>query len=152
MREASEAGGARRVRVMRFHASFLALVAPPLAAVLLLWLFGASPLTVPLMLSALPPAYVLGAVPAFLAGRLDGALARRGWGASARLAVAASIGGGLGLLVLAPLYLTGRIHGPDPLLAPLALALAAVAALGLALARARQAVPDPTSPPDTGAP
>lgn len=119
--------------VMPFHALFLALATPPLAAILLLLMFGASPVDGSLVLAGLPPAYFIGFAPAFLAGRFDRSLARRGWRAVARLSVAAGIAGSTGMAILADLYLTGRLHGTMPLLVPVALALAFFLALGTAL-------------------
>ena len=122
---------------MPFHALFLALLTPALAAFFLLLIFGARPLGAPLVLAALAPAYLVGFLPAFLAGRLDGLLAQRGWHAPARLATVAGIAIVAGLIVLAPLHLEGFIHGAMPLLFPLALAVSAVLALGLTLLLAR---------------
>lgn len=119
--------------VMPFHALFLALVTPPLAAILVLVVFGASPVDGSLVLASLAPAYFIGFAPAFLAGRFDRSLARRGWRAVARLSVAAGIAGSTGIAILADLYLTGRLHGTTPLLLPVALALSAFLALGTAL-------------------
>ncbi|MEA3537417.1 hypothetical protein [Rhizobium sp. CC-YZS058] len=89
-----------------------------------------------LLASVLAPAYLLGAVPAFLGGRLDRTLAERGATVLARLLVAALFGGGLGLVILLPLYLAGSIHGTMPLLVPAASGLAAVVTLGLAMSLA----------------
>lgn len=72
--------------VMSFHALFLALVTPPLAAILVLVVFGARPLGLPLVVATLAPAYFVGFAPAFLAGRLDQALAK--------MAVAFAVGAG----------------------------------------------------------
>ncbi len=123
--------------VMPFHALFLALLTPPLAAFFLLLMFGARPLGAPLVLATLAPAYFIGFVPALLAGWLDVLLARHGWRVLARLATVAGMGIIAGLVILAPLHLEGRIHGVMPLLLPLALALSAILALGLALLMAR---------------
>lgn len=123
--------------VMPFHALFLALVTPPLAAILLLVVFGARPLGVPMVLATLAPAYVAGFAPAFLAGRFDQSLARRGWRAVGRLLVAAGLACITGTILLAPLHLTGRLHGALPLLFPLVLALSAVLALTIAQLSAR---------------
>lgn len=117
---------------MPFHALFLALLTPPLAAFFLLLMFGVRPLGAPLVLATLAPAYFIGFAPAFLAGWLDASLARRGWHALARLALAAAIAAVAGLIVLAPLHLDGRLHGSMPLLIPLSLALSAMLALGVA--------------------
>ncbi len=122
---------------MPFHAVFLALTVPPLAATLALFLLGASPVGLPLVGSILAPAYVIGGGPAFLAGRLDAALARRGWSVASRLAGAAGLGCLAGLVVLAPLSLAGMIGGPLPLLLPLACSAAAMASLVLAILLAR---------------
>lgn len=130
--------------VMRFHALFLALVTPPLAAILVLVVFGARPLGLPLIVATLAPAYFVGFAPAFLAGRLDQALAKRGWRVVARLSIAAGIACTAGIAILAPLHLGNRLQGAWPLLLPLALAMSAVLSLGAAvvcgrlLARARQ--------------
>lgn len=119
--------------VMPFHATFLTLAVPPIAAVGTLALLGASPIGLALIASVLAPAYGIGAAPAFLAGRLDAALARRGWSVPSRFATAAGLGALAGLVVLAPFYLTGMVGGAIPLFLPLACSAAAVAALGLAL-------------------
>ena len=124
-------------RIMPFHATFLAIVAPPMAAALCLRALGADPLGLRLLASGLAPAYLLGAAPAFLGGRLDRTLAERGATVLARLLVAALFGGGLGLVILLPLYLAGSIHGTMPLLVPIAFGLAAVVTLGLAMSLAR---------------
>lgn len=119
--------------VMPFHALFLALVTPPLAAILVLVVFGARPLGIPLVFAALAPAYLIGFAPAFLAGRLDQTLAKRGWRVVARLSIAAGIACTAGMAILTPLHLSGRLHGALPLLFPLALAMSAVLGLGAAL-------------------
>ncbi|MFP5077726.1 hypothetical protein ACLE20_10505 [Rhizobium sp. YIM 134829] len=149
--DAAAAGSpAPAARLMPFHATFLALTVPPVAAVLTLQLFGAAPLGPGLIASVLPPAYLIGAAPAFLGGRLDGVLARRGWRLVSRLTLAAGLSGLAGLLILAPLFLTGRTRGALPLLAPAAFAAAAVAALGLAmlLARLPTFIADRRKPPE----
>lgn len=128
---------ARERRLIPFHATFLAIVAPPLAAALCLRVLGAEPVGFRLLASVLAPAYLLGAVPAFLGGRLDRALVEGGASILARLSVAAHFGGGLGLVILLPLYLAGSIHGTMPLLVPAAFGLAAVVTLGLAMSLAR---------------
>ena len=100
--------------VMPFHALFLALVTPPLAAILVLVVFGARPLGIPLVFAALAPAYLIGFAPAFLAGRLDQTLAKRGWRVVARLSIAAGIACTAGMAILTPLHLSGRLHGALP--------------------------------------
>lgn len=127
----------RTKSLMPFHAAFLGLTVPPVAAALVLFLLGASPTGLPLLTSSLAPAYLIGGVPAFLAGNLDVALARSGWGAAARLAVAAGLGSLAGMFVLAPLYLAGMVGGFLPLLLPLACAAAAVVGLGFSILLAR---------------
>ncbi len=123
-------------RIMPFHATFLAIVAPPMAAALCLRALGADPLGLRLLASGLAPAYLLGAAPAFLGGRLDRTLAEGGATALARLLVAALFGGGLGLVILLPLYLAGLVSGTIPMLVPATFCLAAVTALGLAMSLA----------------
>lgn len=129
--------GRRTRNVMPFHAAVLAVLTPPLAAVITLLLFGAAPISPILVASALAPAYLVGALPAFLAGRLDGALVTRGRSRMTRLACFASLGAISGLLILVPFYLTGRIGGAMPLLVPASFAIAAAAALCLAMLLAR---------------
>ena len=123
--------------VVPFHALYLGLVAPPLAALITMAMFGARPLGVPLVLATMAPAYLFGFVPAFLVGRLDRSLAERGWQVPARLSVAAGIAGTVGMAILAPLHFTGRLQGAMPLLFPLALAMSAVLTLGCAQTCAR---------------
>ncbi|MCD2171984.1 hypothetical protein [Rhizobium sp. C4] len=115
---------------MPFHALTLALVMPPLAGLLLLVSFGAWPIGAPLVFSILAPAYVIGAAPAFVAGRLDVRLASRGWRAGSRLASLAALAFVFGAMLLVPFYVSGRIHGAEPLLMPFALGLSAGLALG----------------------
>lgn len=117
---------------MSFHATFLAVTVPPIAAVLILALLGAAPIGPGLVASVLAPAYFIGAVPAFLAGRLDAVLARRGRSIFSRFATAAGLACLVGLIFLTPLYLNGMVGGPIPLLLSLACSAASVAALGLA--------------------
>lgn len=123
--------------LLPFHAAVMAVSVPLLAAVLLLALFGAGPVGLSLVLSALAPACLLGSLPAFFSGRLDGALARKGWTALARLAAIGGIGAAAGGAILTPLYLTDRIHGAMPLLLPLALAVSGVTVLGMLMLAAR---------------
>lgn len=120
--------------VMPFHELFLALLTPPLAAILLLVVFGAHPIDASLVFATLAPAYFIGFAPAFLAGRLDQALAKRGWHVVARLSIAAGIACTAGMAILAPLHLGNSLHGTSPLLLPLALALAMSAVLSLGAA------------------
>ena len=134
---------------MPFHAAFLALTVPPVAAVLALSLFGAAPIGMRLIASVLPPAYALGAAPAFLGGRLDRRLARKGWTIAARLTTAALLALAAGLALLAPFYLTGRIGGAPPLLLPVAFALSALLALGLSVLVAQ--LPSMMHRPERGA-
>lgn len=151
MRRAIQTASGKPQTTAAHHGLFLTLIAPLFAAVLLLLLYGAWPLDLPLVLSALIPAYAIGAVPAFFAARIDRAVARNGYGAGTRLSVAAGIACVIGLLILSPLYLTDRVHGTMPLLLPLALAFSAALALGLAMATAsllaslRRKPPDPAS-------
>ena len=129
---------ARRTEpIMPFHASFLALSTPLLAAVLGLFFLGASPIGIPLIASVLAPAFGIGGMPAFLAGRLDAALLRKGWSVSVRLVTVGGLGFLAGLVVLAPFYLGGMVGGPVPLLLPLACSIAAIATLAFAILMAR---------------
>lgn len=123
--------------VIPFHAALMALAIPLVAVILLLTVFGAQPIGMPQVLSALAPACLLGSAPAFLAGRLDGALANRGWRGPARLAATPGMAAATGAAILAPLYLTDRIRGAMPLLLPLTLAVAAAIVLGLLMLSAR---------------
>lgn len=132
-------GRQRANAAIPFHALFLALVVPALAAIILLAAFGAQPLGLALVLAALAPAYFIGFAPAFLAGRFDQSLAEKGWSAVTRLSVMAGIAWATGMAIVIPLHLAGHIHGAMPLLFPLALVLSAVLGLGSALFLARLA-------------
>lgn len=123
------------------HASFwaFALAGPLFGEVLVLWALGAGPLTLPLLLAGLPPAYAIGLVPALLVGVLDERLARGGFTALRRLVSVAVAGAAAGLAVLLPLYGAGLIHGADPLMLPLVTSASASFCLVLVLAWERLA-------------
>lgn len=132
-----EAESAKRDRdggLKSFHPVLIALLLPPLAAVLLLAVYGAWPIGGTLVASTLAPAYLIGAGPSLIGGWLDLLLARKRWHPISRLSVAAGMGFLAGLALLLPLSLSGMIGGSLPLRLPFALALAAAVALGLVLA------------------
>lgn len=134
--------GAETVRPGReSHASLwvFVLAGPLFGEVLVLWALGAGPLTLPLLLAGLPPAYAIGLVPALLVGVLDQRLARGGFTALRRLVSVAIAGAAAGLAVLLPLYGTGLIHGADPLMLPLVTSASASFCLVLVLAWERLA-------------
>ena len=123
------------------HASLwvFVLAGPLFGEVLVLWALGAGPLTLPLLLAGLPPAYAVGLVPALLVGVLDGRLARGGFTALRRLVSVAVAGAAAGLAVLLPLYGAGLIDGPDPLMLPLVTSASACLCVILVLAWERLA-------------
>lgn len=134
--------GAEMVRPRReSHASLwiFALAGPLFGEVLVLWALGAGPLTLPLLLAGLPPAYAIGLVPALLVGVLDQRLARGGVRALRRLAGVAVAGAAAGLAVLLPLYGAGLIDGADPLMLPLVTSASACLCVILVLAWERLA-------------
>jgi len=107
------------------------LFGPPVGAVLLLLVLGASPLTPALVLAALPVAYALGFLPALLVGALDRRLASVGRTLPTRLAAAAALGAAAGSLPLVPLYLASFVHGALPLVLPAIAAATSMICLGL---------------------
>ncbi len=112
--------------------SFL-LIGPPIASILMLAALGASPLTPALILAGLPIAYLLGALPALIVGIVDARLAARAVTPFGRAATAGALGAVTGTFSLLPLYLTGMVHGPLPLILPAIGAVTAVLCLLLHL-------------------
>ena len=124
------------------------LLGPPIGAVLLLMALGADPLTLPLVLSALPIAYALGLLPALLVGAVDARLRARGTALAARLGAAAMLGAAGGSLPLVPLYAASLVHGALPLILPATAAATALICLaaGLVIERAMRPSPNRRGP------
>lgn len=124
------------------------LLGPPIGAVLLLMALGADPLTLPLVLSALPIAYALGLLPALLVGAVDARLRARGTALAARLGAAAMLGAVGGSLPLLPLYAASLVRGALPLILPVTAAATALICLaaGLVIERAMRPSPNRRGP------
>lgn len=119
------------------------LLGPPIGAVLLMMALGAGPLTLPLVLSALPIAYALGLLPALLVGAVDTRLRARGAPIAARLGATAILGAVGGCLPLAPLYAASLVHGALPFILPATAAATALICLAGQLMIERAMRPSP---------
>lgn len=124
------------------------LLGPPIGAVLLLMALGADPLTLPLVLSALPITYALGLLPALLVGAVDARLRARGTAIAPRLGAAAMLGAVGGSLPLLPLYAASLVRGALPLILPAIAAATALICLaaGLVIERATRPSPNRRGP------
>ncbi|PYB69885.1 hypothetical protein DMY87_22935 [Rhizobium wuzhouense] len=103
------------LRPSRSSAWIFAILGPPIGGIATLWLAGAAPWTLPLLLATLAPAYVLGLGPALLVASLDTWLMRQGVKPAGRLLAAAFGGAACALALLAPLYAAGLVRGLYPL-------------------------------------
>lgn len=124
------------------------LLGPPIGALLLLMALGTDPLTLPLVLSALPIAYALGLLPALLVGAIDARLRARGTPIAARLGTTAILGAVGGSLPLVPLYAASLVHGALPLILPATAAATALICLAgqLMIERAMRLSPNRQGP------
>lgn len=107
------------------------LIGPPLGLLLMLLAIGAAPINVPVLLSGLVPAWFLGLLPASVVAAVDRWVELRGANIPRRLAWATLTGALTGLILLAPLYAAGLVHGFYPLILCLITALTALLCLGL---------------------